>query len=398
MKTGFIMDRVSRNAGGLFDASRRLAQTLGELGEQVAIFGVEDELSPKDAAAWKPLVLHLAQSLPPRAFGCAPGLTSSIAQFSPDVVHLHGLWNYPSLVAARWRRRTGGPDVIHPHGMLDPWALRNSGWKKRLAMFAFEKHHLQSAACIRALCASELRSIRALGLRAPVCVIPNGIDLPPNATWPKESRNTKTLLYLGRIHPKKGLVDLIRAWGHFRLTPAGKDWALSIAGWDQGGHQSELQTLASQLAIPWSKIEQELAESISSEPTTITFLGPRFDQDKALLYQQCDAFVLPSLSEGLPMVVLEAWGHLKPVVMTSMCNLPEGFAAGAAIQIDSDPEHIAQGLAILASMSADERQSMGAAARRLVESSFTWETVGQRMSEVNEWLTYGGAKPVCIND
>lgn len=402
MKTAFVMDRVSRNAGGLFDACRRLAERLQSTGEQVTVFGVADDRSGEDSAAWQPVSLNVSRPRLPRALGYAPSMGAAFAAFAPDIVHSQGLWNYPSFLAARWRRRTGRPEVIHPHGMLDPWALQNSGWKKWLALRVFERSHLTHASCIRALCQSELQSIRQMGLSNPVCVIPNGIDLPAiapeNGNESPNSPKPKTLLYLGRLHPKKGLVPLIHAWDRFRQSEAGKDWTLAIAGWDQGGHEAELQTLATHLSIPWLQASADLDDGGKSPHGSITFYGPRFGQEKDRLYRSANAFILPSLSEGLPMVVLEAWGHGKPVVMTPMCNLPEGFASGAAIEISAQSESIATGLKKLASLGHHEYISMGIAARRLVESSFTWDKVAHQLGAVDRWLVAGEPKPPCVED
>src|SRR5437868_1254923 len=114
----------------------------------------------------------------------------------------------------RWHRQTGRPYVVHSHGMLEPWALRNAMWKKRVAALLYENQHLRGAACLRALSEAEAQSIRSYGLRNPICVIPNGVDLPDlNESNPRtQSANQKTLLYLGRLHPKKNISNLIRAW------------------------------------------------------------------------------------------------------------------------------------------------------------------------------------------
>ena len=95
-----------------------------------------------------------------------------------DVLSVHGLWKYCSVGSQRWHRRTGRPYVVHPHGMLEPWALRNAMWKKRVAALLYENQHLHGAACLRALSEAEAESIRSYGLRNPICVIPNGVDLP----------------------------------------------------------------------------------------------------------------------------------------------------------------------------------------------------------------------------
>jgi glycosyltransferase involved in cell wall biosynthesis len=122
-----------------------------------------------------------------------------------------------------------------PRGMLDPWALNNSRFKKKLAALVFENSHLRCAACLHALCQSEAKSIRAYGLTNPICVVPNGIDLPwvvegselrvESSALQRFAAGRKILLYLGRIHPKKGLANLLKAWKQVSDMVVGSRWS-----------------------------------------------------------------------------------------------------------------------------------------------------------------------------
>jgi poly(glycerol-phosphate) alpha-glucosyltransferase len=273
--------------------------------------------------------------------------------------------------------------------MLDPWAVRNSFRKKRLAGMLFEHAHLRHAKCLHALSESEYRAIRGYGLASPVAIIPNGVDLPdlsriqPESNWgsnlPSDSR---FLLFLSRIHPKKGLRNLLHAWARVmqECAPAAKPWHLNIAGWDQGGHQQELEQLSATLG---------LRESVH-------FVGPQFDERKAASLIGADAFILPSFSEGLPMSVLEAWSHRLPVLMTPQCNLPEGFMAKAAIDMSPEAASIAAALKTLFNMTELERQTMGDKGRRLVEERFTWPTVAASMRSVYSWVLGRSPMPACV--
>ncbi|HEY5991231.1 MAG TPA: glycosyltransferase, partial [Candidatus Udaeobacter sp.] len=129
---------------------------------------------------------------------------------------------------------------------------------------------------------------------------------------------------------------------------------------------------------------------------SMAFLGPRFGTDKSDCYRACDGFILPSLSEGLPMTVLEAWAYAKPVLMTPDCNLLEGFTAGAASQIGTSPEEIAAGLKQLIEMSDDDRRAMGIRGRTLVATRFSWPRIGEQMRSVYEWVLGGGPTPDAI--
>jgi poly(glycerol-phosphate) alpha-glucosyltransferase len=320
-----------------------------------------------------------------------------------DLLYAATLWKYPSWAALQWVERTGKPMMVAPHGSLDEWALKNAAWKKRIAAVLFKDRQLRKAACIRALCQSEADSIRAYGLTQPIAIIPNGVDLPDFIESSDEGRGSracdqssgrKTLLFLGRIHPKKGIPNLIRAFKKAidsRRSTFDAPWQLVIAGWDQGGHEAELMKLCQELGLSFERREPK-AEGRKSA-ARVVFFGPAFGGNKKSLLRTADAFVLPSFSEGLPMSVLEAWSYQLPVVMTPECNLPEGFAADAAIRIETGAESIAQGLDTLFSMSASDLQAMGAKGRALVEERFTWKTIAAQMREVYDWMLGGGAKP-----
>ena len=386
MRLAVTTDCLSRNAGGLFHGVLRLAQEMRNCGCEVSVFGVSDERTQEDLPQWLPLQPRAFPLCGPRFFGFAPGMTRAIQAQHPDVIELHGLWKFTSLALLRANRRLACPYVVHPHGMLDPWAVRNSSWKKRLAAWGYERSNLEGAHCIRALNRAEAAAIRAYGLRNPICIVPNGTDLPDETTgdWSSPSpfpAGRKVLLYLGRIHPKKNLVNLLRAWSLAQKSmpsgARGNDWLLAIAGWDQGGYEAELRRCAAEL---------ELEESVA-------FLGPQFGAQKAACYRHCDAFVLPSLSEGLPIVVLDAWSYAKPVLMTAECNLPEGFSQGAAIAIGTAAEDVALGLGALLEMSAQQRQTMGQCGRALVEQRYSWPQIARQMGEVYDWMLQGNSAP-----
>jgi glycosyltransferase involved in cell wall biosynthesis len=383
MRIGFLTDSISRRAGGFFYSVRRLAQQLNLDAVTVKVFTLRDPDTERDRPAWTGVDVFAGKVLGPAAFGYCPELVGLLKQESPDLLHLHGLWMYPSVACWRWGSGNDRRYVVSPRGMLDPWALRNSAWKKRLAAWVYENANLRGAACLHALCEAEARAIRAYGLRNPIAVVPNGVDLPCEAasgpaSWaPSLPEGTKVLLYLGRLHPKKGLSNLLRAWRAVASEGASEGWRLLIAGWDQGGHEAELRRLAVELGVEGS----------------VVFAGPQFGQDKEASFRRADAFTLPSFSEGLPVTVLEAWAYGLPLVMTPQCNLPEGFAAGAAVRVDPEPASIAAGLRELFRMSDAERRAMGARGTRLVEECFSWPKIAQQMKAVYEWCLGRGPRP-----
>lgn len=446
IKTANLTGSISRNAGGLFQSVRRLVQTLDDRGLKVCVFGTADEFTDQDIASWTPVEVRAFRPLWPKQFGYSPEFQAELERFAPDLTHTHGIWVYPSIATNRYSRRRGVPYMISPHGMLDPWAIHNSRWKKVFGYLLYENAHLHQANCIRALCESEARAIRACGLKNPIAIIPNGIDLPQiSAEQGAKSRESgserhlalcasplaalraqgrKVMLFLSRIHPKKGLPNLIRAWkqvqggsgstlGSSRFAPGASDWILAIAGWDQGGHEAELKRLCDELGIKWADIREATDPSgpvvplsrgpvVSTSPhvgeASVFFIGPQFGEAKDIAYQNCDAFVLPSFSEGVPMVVLEAWAYCKPAVITPGCNLPDAFPRGAALRIDTDPIDIARGLREFFALSDSARAAMGMAGRKWMEERYTWPHLGRELADVYEWLLGSGPAPSCLAD
>ncbi len=384
MKIGFLVGSVSREAGGLFQSVRGLAKAMMSRDATVTVFGISDAWSTIDLPEWQPLSV---QAFPPqfRAWGYSNQLLPALLAADLDILSVHGLWKYCSVASSRWHQRTGRPYVVHPEGMLESWALRNERWKKRIASRLYENDHLRRASCLRALSEAEATSIRAYGVRNPVCVIPNGIDLPEQTNPEGDShpygelaKDRKILLYLGRLHPKKNLANLICAWKKLvsSRTSIREEWLLAIVGWGEDGYASELTDIA------------------ASEP--VVFLGPKFGEEKSECFRACDAFILPSLSEGLPMTALEAWAYAKPVAMTPECNLSEGFSAGAAVRIGSTPEQIVSGLNQLTEMSDADRKAMGTHGRNLVANEFAWPRIGEQMRAVCDWMVGGGAVPANV--
>jgi glycosyltransferase involved in cell wall biosynthesis len=406
MRITHVTASVTASGGGIPVVLQCLAAAQSEAGLRPRVIGHEDggtALAGWPADCPTPLPTRRIPGLP-----WATGMATAIRDGSPEILHTHGLWSQASVTVPGGARGAGIPHVVSPHGMLDPWALANARWKKRIAARVFEDRHLRRAACLIALCQSEADSIRAYGLKNPIAIIPNGVDLPEEALEPSKSLKVESLkveesasqkvdgrnlegrtsesgcgilpqafknsnadgqssegprilLFLGRLHPKKGLVNALRAW-HSNLQstlhdPRSPEWQFVIAGWDQGGHEAELKNLCNELGLSWSDAPASEWMTESSSLITahcslgtlpsVAFTGPAFGKEKDQLLRRASAFILPSFSEGLPMSVLEAWAYRLPVLMTDHCNLPEGFAHHAALRIGTDVASIAEGLQTL---------------------------------------------------
>jgi poly(glycerol-phosphate) alpha-glucosyltransferase len=379
MNVSMLAPYISRRGGGVTDCVRSLSQFLQNKHDiHVDVISVEDRFSAEDRTLWGDLSVHLVASKY-AAFRYAPDLSHQLSSLTPDLVHTHGIWTYLSVVATRWSKSRDGlsarPYIVSTHGMLDPWALHNSRWKKIIAGFVFERRHLENATCIHAINRAEAAAIRAFGLENPICIIPNGVEVrasdAANRTPPWTAhmvRGRKVLLYLGRLHPKKGLSILFRGWK--KASEREKGWTLVITGWDQGGYLRELEQLTRELNIGDS----------------VQFTGPLFGEARDAAYQNADAFILPSLSEGQPLVVLEAWSHARPVIMTPQCNLPEGFEKRAAIRMSATVEGAARALEELFALEESALQEIGRRGRDLVTDNFSWSQIASQMFAVYKWM------------
>ncbi|MBS0126233.1 glycosyltransferase [Thetidibacter halocola] len=373
---------LSNRGGGVSVVAAAHARALAAMpGIEVHAMGLVSDPGERADQDWGGATVHALIPRDTRLTGHAPGMVRAIEAIAPDVVHLHGLWTYPALLAGRWRaRHPGGRLVISPHGMLTPCALAQSAWKKALAGLLFQRRTFARADLLHALSASETTEIRAYCGARLVAEIPNGVDLapvPPRAERPEPRR----MLYLGRIHPGKNLDGLLEAWAHAGPLAAG--WTLQVAGWDQGGTEARLRAQVARLGLA----------------DRVTFSGPLFGTNKDAALAAADAFVLPSLSEGLPMAVLEAWSHALPVLMTEACNLPHGFAEGAARRLDTaDVAQAARALADFLAMDAATLARMGAAGRALAERDHRWDVVAQRFRAAYDWSRGETERPDFIRD
>jgi len=376
IKVTFVTHSLSRLGGGIVPVVQSLANELSQSQSlEVSIHGFHDPLIEQDRPGWGRLPITAHRLSWPESIGKAPNLANGIANDSPDLIHSHGLWKLSSADVFRRHLSTGTPYVVSPHGMLEEWALKNSKWKKRLAYLMFEKQHLANASCLHALCKAEAESIRRLGFSGPICIIPNGVyissdlhNTKPLSESPPSVDRRPYILFLGRLHRKKGLIPLIQAWK--KLVDSGQRWDLIVAGWDDGGFESEIQRRISSLGLSDS----------------VHLVGAVFGEEKQRMYLQADGFILPSYSEGLPMTVLEAWSNKVPVLMTEECNLGQAFGLGAALQLDANVDSIYQTLSHFVRLTEFQRNEIGDRGRLLVEQEFQWPIVASKFRQVYDWI------------
>jgi glycosyltransferase involved in cell wall biosynthesis len=299
----------------------------------------------------------------------------------PDVVHLHGVWEAALVrIAARCRRR-GIPYVVRPCGMLDVWSLRQKPWKKKLALHATHRAYLRRAAAIHTLNRHEREAVETLELGVPVHVIPNGVFLEEVAGETAAGRFRASqprlgerpfVLFLSRLHIKKGLDLLAEAW--VRVAPQLPGHALVVAGPREDDSIDAFRRRIESAGLAASVIET----------------GPIFGESKTAALRECELFVLPSRQEGFSLAITEALAVGKPVVITEECHFPEVADQQAGEVVPLSPERIATAMARLLRDEAS-RSAAGARGARLIRDRFTWPAIAAQCVALYEEATAPGA-------
>jgi glycosyltransferase involved in cell wall biosynthesis len=292
-----------------------------------------------------------------------------------DIIHNHSLWMMPNVYPGQVVRNTRTKLVVSPRGTLSPWALNLNKLQKKIFWQLLQGHSLKAATCFHATADSEYDDIRRLGFKQPVCILPNGIDVPPLVVRSQSKRNS--LLFLGRIHPKKGIDNLLRAW--HAVEDKYPDWDLNIIGPDNGGYLGEMQALTAQLKL-----------------SRVIFRGTLYGAEKLQAYRDASLFVLPTYSENFGMTVAEALAAGTPAIVTKgapWSGLEENNV-GWWIDIGVDP--LVACLEKALALSDNELNNMGVSGRNWMIRDYSWDYIGQQMAAVYRWLVDGGVPPACV--
>ncbi|HEV7620834.1 MAG TPA: glycosyltransferase, partial [Flavisolibacter sp.] len=187
-----------------------------------------------------------------------------------------------------------------------------------------------------------------------------------------------------RVHPKKGLTNLIEAIAILKEKKAVglEDWTLVIAGClEKGKYENELAALISKNNLEGS----------------VLLLGQFYHEEKQACYYHANAFILPSFSEGMPLAALDAWAFGKYSILTPECNLPDGYEEGITKRIEANPDSIAQGLRELFLMPESELSELGNRARDYVSKEYSWTNIAAKMVEMYNWVSGSAPAPASIN-
>lgn len=373
MKVLHVAPSLSSEWGGSTKVVVELTEALAEKGVDVSIFapsennkgvcitnlkGVDVRLFPKGFLSkfWTSYSSPLAKAL-----------MKEVPIF--DLVHIHEIWHHPHFTVYKAAKRFKRPFVVTIHGTLEPWCLNHKRFKKKIFSILIERMILREASGIHAITEEEVKNISNFVDNKNVFLIPNGINLEEFESLPSKKdfeslypqlKGKRIILFLGRIHPKKGLDILAKALG--TIVKKRDDIQLVIAGPDNDGFKNHIVEIL--------KADNAIGNT--------TFTGMLTGNKKLAALSRADIFVLSSYSEGFSISILEAMACGLPVVITKQCNFPEVEEVGAGKVIDADVDHLSEALIELLD-NPELCKEMGNRGKRLVIEKYTWHKVADQM-------------------
>lgn len=385
-----IATTIGKSSFGIGQISVSLAQAQHKLNNQVKIWCLDSEKNiswasqthgfPKDFITGYKLT-------GPDKLWFSPAISKGARRTEKDafdIVHQHGIWTGSSSATLIFSQKKHIPSVIAPHGSLNKWGLDLSPWKKKIALAAYEKQNLRLASCLHATSENEISDFRDYGLKNPIAFIANGIQAKylsviGNADAFREqfciNRDKRILLFLSRLTPKKGLIMLINAINSIREDFS--DWQLVIAGIDEFDHKKEVNLLIKQLNFE----------------ETIKIIGPLYDESKNDAFAASELFILPSHSEGSPMVILDSLAAGVPVITTKASSWSDLNEFNCGWWSDINTSSIAEAIQEAAKLSTDDLRRMGRNGKKLIESKYTWPQLAQKTLNLYKWILKKGERP-----
>lgn len=289
-------------------------------------------------------------------------------EIKPDVFHSNSCWSPYSSYTIGWAHDKGYKTILTPHGMLEPWILARHHWTKKVpALFLYQKAAIKKADMLHATADSEKENLLKLGWNKKVEVIANcvqidGIDV--KKLWTKK----RNILFLSRVHVKKGINFLIEAANFLKYDLS--DYKFTIAGPGDTAYIDELKMLTRKLGV------EDLFE----------FVGPVFGEAKWKLYKNADLFVLPTYSENFGIVIPEALASGTPVITTKGTPWEELNTRHCGWWIDIGTKPLVEAIQLFLSCSEHDLQRMGINGRQLVEEKYTSESVAKQFIRLYDIL------------
>ena len=363
MKILILSSNLSNEAGGYSDSSFLLREKLDKIKKSKAYL----------LGFWKSKFYSLNYKLNDRINIFSSGIINKfpfsieyikkILNIRPDIIDIQGLWSSTSLFSLLHYLIFKTPYIVTPRGMLEGWALKQSFYKKKIYYFFIEKYHLKFASYLRATSDLEAQTLKNLGYKN-IITIPNAIKIPvirkKNFLLKKKR---KRLLFLSRLHPKKGIIELLEAWKC--LHEEYLDWELLICGYDENNYKKKIIETIEKYKLKRVKIEKYVT-----------------GKDKEKMYRSADLFVLLSHSENFGLVIAEALSFCLPVITTKNTPWKKLSYYKCGWCIDLSIKNAVKTLKSAMKLNFKKKQLMGQRGRNWIVKNFSDQSIGFKMHDV----------------
>lgn len=381
MKVINVIPAISNEASGPSYSVLKLCNFLKKLDVDVKLAALDWENKINNL----PFVFLFKISVGPKKLGRSLSMyhwmKKQVKSEDKYIIHNHGMWQMNSVFPGRLSSKYNIPYLVSPRGSFSVWAMNHGSIFKSLFWNCLQKPSFKNVACFHATALSEYNDIRRLGFKQPVAIIPNGIELPNY--FKKDDNNSRTVLFLGRIHAVKGIDLLLRTW--MKLYPLFPAWNLKIVGSDSGFHSSS----------GYLNAMKALSHELNLK--RVEFVGPKFGLEKWDEYANADIYVLPTYSENFAITVAEALASGTPCVVTKGAPWSELEKYEAGKWVDIEEKSLVASLKELMSKDISELRQMGLNGRNWVKRDFSWVKVAQEMKDVYEWILGNNVNcPSCV--
>lgn len=372
MRICIFTTSIDKKGGGPSRSVPILARGLSEVGvETTLLTGYSSEMNTHLLDGTSVEVKTIPQNISIRQ------LERVLLEGRYDLIHGQNLWIPLYHKMARVARKHGIPYMMTPRGCLEPWCMRQKRLKKLIAFHLYQKKDLQRASCVLATAKMEADNMRALGISTPIAIIPNGIDVSEYPCRPLSSKNSvrKQIVFLSRIHEKKGIEFLIEAWE--QLHRKYSDWNVVIAGNGEEAYIADLKKMIKDKGLD----------------SCIKIIPPVFGEDKRKLYCESALFVLPTFSENFGMVIAEAMSCGVPVITTNGTPWQElnDLKLGWCINLSLD--NLAKAISEAIDLGIDSLFEMGLQCSRHIFDTYQYKEVALKNQMVYEWIVNSKNKP-----
>ncbi|MBR0197637.1 MAG: glycosyltransferase [Kiritimatiellae bacterium] len=362
MKIIQVIKTLSEEYGGPARTVQGLVSGLSKCGVDAWLVSLDECVHP-----WVQGVQNYRNLGSPKYFETIRLMDDLIHELRPDIIQLNDFWMPRLHACAIAARRKKIPYILTPHGTLDEWSLRQKWWKKYPALWTYQGYDMCHALAIHSTAEHEIRQIKKFCGRTPVYFNTNGVIFPHDLPeWKLREDGFRRAVFVSRIHKKKGLLNLIKAWS--KVKPAG--WKMEIVGTDADGYQKVVEDAVSEYGLQDDFI----------------FTGPLSDDKKWEAYRRSDLFVLPTHTENFGIVVAEALYAGIPVVTTKGAPWGDLLDRNCGWWVDISVDAIAEALKSAMSLTDEQRLEMGIRGRALVIEKYSWDRIAADLSKIYQSL------------